>query len=204
MKKLSLKSILFSLIALVSISVFMTSCAKEEITVEEKIVWSDAELTAKLLSNSDFTAVVEIMNEMKQDFIAYAIENERTLARQPEVMNDFANGYSKNEAAFLAHSTNLINEFPALLEKNEEVRADILQDAMEQLNTSNRSSSCIAACDATLAAQGAATYNLYLASLSSCVAAGGDYNTCNTLYYNRYLFLYGQFVILRNQCVASC
>lgn len=78
MKTLKVKSILFSLMAMMAVAVFLTSCSKEEAGILEDAVTTTETLTYKLSVPEGITAetTVEWFNQLSEEEIeAYLIED---------------------------------------------------------------------------------------------------------------------------------
>jgi len=71
MKTLKLKSVLFSLLTVLAVSVFMTSCQQEEVIIDQ-IDTNSTELADRLADNANFQGIVNLLRQRQMDdnFIA--------------------------------------------------------------------------------------------------------------------------------------
>jgi len=66
MKNLKVKSILFSLLAVMAVAIFMTSCGQEEIITNE-IESNSTELTERLADNTNFQEIIKLLSQGQMD-----------------------------------------------------------------------------------------------------------------------------------------
>ena len=181
MKTLKVKSILFSLMALIVVSLFISSCTQEDLTINQDTQLIDVQKLAEGISQSDnYMSVQEVRGMIFEDLLNFYESNQEAIEENSAIFENYLSTNTKFEEELRSHTTALKNEFPALNTITEEQIAEVFEIVNNMNVVAERS--CWQQCN-----------DLYL--------------RCDSICYDRYLwfssFTYNDYLFCNGICVEN-
>ena len=196
-----MKSILFSLFAIMAVAVFMTSCEQTDV-IEYGSENELANLSQKLYSDTDFQSLIKISKEVSDKLVSLKTEGNYHTFTALMNSDNFVNPYHIYIEVIENHERNIRLKYPEISTLNKEDIESIYTLAIG--NPINSRFGCILACYNTYLSANQVASILSQSRYNICVANGGDPDICSD---EAIEWLIGEFDInlqWYNECREDC
>jgi len=183
MKNLKVKSILFSLLAMMAVAIFLTSCEQEYEIIggdDSGILMTESyreDLSQKLYNDTDFQSLIKISQEVIDKLVSLKTEGNYHTFTTLLNADNFVNPYHMYIEAIENYENNIRLKYPEINTLNKADIESIYRLAVE--NPVNSRFGCIQACYSTLTWLNQQDSAAAQSQHNHCVANGGDPETCS-------------------------